>query len=81
MSAKLKQFDKPWDQGFANGTFATVACPAWMLGYIKEKSGDPRQGQVGRGARPRPRPTGAAPSSAVPEAGKHKKEATSWPRG
>lgn len=45
MSAKLKQFDKPWDQAFANGKFATVSCPPWMLGYIQEKAGDSGKGK------------------------------------
>lgn len=39
LSAKLQQFTPAWDQGFANGTFATVSCPAWMLGYIQDKAG------------------------------------------
>ncbi|MDJ1133317.1 extracellular solute-binding protein [Streptomyces iconiensis] len=38
-TARLKQFDTQWDQAYSNGAFATVVCPPWMLGYIKEKSG------------------------------------------
>ncbi len=45
MSAKLKQFDKPWEQAFANSKFATVSCPPWMLGYIQEKAGDSGKGK------------------------------------
>ncbi|GHH83067.1 sugar-binding protein [Streptomyces sulfonofaciens] len=74
MSAKLKQFDKPWDQAFANGRFATVSCPPWMLGYIEQKAG-----AAGRGKWD----VAAAPSSAawggsfvgVPSQGRHKDEA------
>ena len=38
---KLKQdqglvaFHADWNAGFKNGTFATVTCPAWMMGYIQ----------------------------------------------
>lgn len=74
MSAKLKQFDKPWDQGFANGTFATVACPAWMIGYIEQKSGDSGKGNWDVAEAP----TGANWGGSflgVPSAGKHRKEA------
>jgi cellobiose transport system substrate-binding protein len=35
LTARLKQFDPPWNQAFANGSFASVACPSWMIGYIK----------------------------------------------
>lgn len=29
------------------GDFATIACPAWMLGYIKQKAGDKNLGNWG----------------------------------
>ncbi|MFD0063012.1 MULTISPECIES: ABC transporter substrate-binding protein [unclassified Streptomyces] len=74
MSAKLKQFDKPWDQGFANGTFATVACPAWMLGYIQEKSGDAGKGKWDVAAAPTAANWGGS-FIGVPTASKHQKEA------
>ncbi|MER6451537.1 ABC transporter substrate-binding protein [Streptomyces sp900105245] len=74
MSAKLKQFDKPWDQGFANGTFATVACPAWMMGYIEQKSGDSGKGNWDVAAAPTAANWGGS-FLGVPTAGKHQKEA------
>ncbi|MER6528493.1 ABC transporter substrate-binding protein [Streptomyces sp. NPDC001508] len=74
MSAKLKQFDKPWDQGFANATFATVACPAWMMGYIQEKSGDSGKGNWDVAAAPTAANWGGS-FIGVPTAGKHQKEA------
>jgi cellobiose transport system substrate-binding protein len=40
LTAKLQQFTPEWNQAFANGGFATVACPAWMIGYIKGQAGD-----------------------------------------
>lgn len=45
LTARLAQFTDPeWDQGFGAGSFATVACPAWMVGYIKGKAGDAGEG-------------------------------------
>lgn len=74
MSAKLKQFDPTWDQGFANGTFATVACPAWMLGYIEQKSGDSGKGKWDVAAAPTASNWGGS-FLGVPVASKHQKEA------
>lgn len=74
MSAKLKQFDKPWDQGYANGTFATVACPAWMIGYILEKSGDAGKGKWDVAAAPTAANWGGS-FLGVPTSSKHQKEA------
>lgn len=44
LTAKLKQFDPSWNQAFASGGFASVACPSWMTGYIKgqDKNGSGR---------------------------------------
>ncbi|MER6437407.1 ABC transporter substrate-binding protein [Streptomyces sp. NPDC001185] len=74
MSAKLKQFDPTWDQGFAKGSFATVACPAWMMGYIQEKSGDAGKGKWDVAAAPTAANWGGS-FIGVPTAGKHQKEA------
>ncbi|MGW7819149.1 ABC transporter substrate-binding protein [Streptomyces puniciscabiei] len=74
MSAKLKQFDPTWDQGYANGTFATVACPAWMIGYIEQKSGDAGKGKWDVAAAPTAANWGGS-FLGVPVAGKHQKEA------
>ena len=40
LSAGLMQFGDAWNSAFANGAFATIACPAWMLGYITSQAGD-----------------------------------------
>jgi cellobiose transport system substrate-binding protein len=45
LTAKLTQFDETWNQGFAQGSFATIACPAWMIGYIKGQAGDGSAGK------------------------------------
>jgi len=31
----LAAFTNDWNTGFKKGTFATVTCPAWMMGYIQ----------------------------------------------
>ncbi|MGW1023976.1 ABC transporter substrate-binding protein [Streptomyces sp. NPDC002577] len=74
MSSKLKQFDKPWDQALANGTFATLACPAWMLGNIEQKSGDSGKGKWDVAAAPTASNWGGS-FIGVPTASKHQKEA------
>ncbi|HZT85973.1 MAG TPA: extracellular solute-binding protein [Gaiellaceae bacterium] len=33
--AGLVAFSNDWNTGFKKGTFATVTCPAWMMGYIQ----------------------------------------------
>lgn len=35
LSAGLNAFTPQWTAGFQKGSFATVTCPAWMLGYIE----------------------------------------------
>ncbi|MGW3203247.1 ABC transporter substrate-binding protein [Streptomyces sp. NPDC001135] len=74
MSAKLKQFDPTWDQGFANGSFASVACPAWMIGYIEQKSGDSGKGKWDVAAAPAASNWGGS-FLGVPTATRHQKEA------
>ena len=74
MSAKLKQFDPTWDQGFANASFATVACPAWMMGYIQEKAGDSGKGNWDVAAAPTAANWGGS-FLGVPTASKHQADA------
>ncbi|WP_069811232.1 ABC transporter substrate-binding protein [Streptomyces sp. TP-A0874] len=74
MTAKLKQFDKSWDQAYANGRFASVVCPPWMLGYIKEKAGEKAADKWDVAQAPQPANWGGSFLS-VPEAAKNKKEA------
>jgi cellobiose transport system substrate-binding protein len=45
LTAKLKQFDDPWNKAFSSGAFATVGAPSWMIGYIKGQAGDKGKGQ------------------------------------
>ncbi|MCY0948964.1 ABC transporter substrate-binding protein [Streptomyces sp. H27-S2] len=74
LSAKLQQFTPSWDQGFSNGNFATVSCPAWMLGYIQDKAGP--AGKDKWDVAPAPKPSNWGGSFlVVPKAGKHAEEA------
>lgn len=45
LTARLKAFSDEWNAGFKNGAFATIACPAWMTGYIKDQSGEANAGK------------------------------------
>jgi cellobiose transport system substrate-binding protein len=36
----LAAFSNDWNTGFKKGTFATVTCPAWMMGYIQGQAPD-----------------------------------------
>lgn len=74
LTGKLQQFTPAWDQGFANGAFATVSCPAWMLGYIQDKGGAAGKDKWDVAAAPRPSNWGGS-FLAVPDAGKNKEEA------
>jgi len=38
ISANLAAWSTEWDAGFKTGSFATIACPAWMMGYIQGKA-------------------------------------------
>ncbi|GIE58195.1 ABC transporter substrate-binding protein [Actinoplanes octamycinicus] len=38
LSAKLIESSPEWNNGFAKGQFATIACPAWMMAKIKDQS-------------------------------------------
>jgi cellobiose transport system substrate-binding protein len=39
-SAGYAAFSDEWNTGFKKGTFATVTCPAWMMGYIQGQAPD-----------------------------------------
>ncbi|HWS31963.1 MAG TPA: extracellular solute-binding protein [Actinoplanes sp.] len=38
LSARLLESSPEWNNGFAKGQFATIACPAWMMAKIKDQS-------------------------------------------
>ncbi|RDG39289.1 carbohydrate ABC transporter substrate-binding protein, partial [Streptomyces corynorhini] len=74
LTAKLQQFTPSWDQGFSNSAFATISCPAWMLGYIQDKAGEGGKDRWDVAAAPRPGNWGGS-FLAVPEAGGNKEAA------
>ncbi|MFJ7156644.1 extracellular solute-binding protein [Streptomyces sp. NPDC101118] len=74
LSARLQQFTPGWDQGFSNGSFATVSCPAWMLGYIQDKAGDAGKDKWDVAQAPQPSNWGGS-FLVVPKAGRHSAEA------
>lgn len=45
LSAGLNSFSDEWNAGFQSGSFATIACPAWMTGVIAGAAGDGAAGQ------------------------------------
>ncbi|MEV7790846.1 extracellular solute-binding protein [Streptomyces sp. NPDC087512] len=68
------QFQPAWDQTIANSKFATVACPPWMLGYLKGKSQPDAAGKWDVAAAPKSGNWGGT-FLGVPKGGKHVKEA------
>lgn len=76
LTAKLRQFDEKgtWNAAFKNSKFATVACPSWMTGIIKEQAGAENQGKWDIAAPPVAGNWGGS-FLAVPKSGKHAKEA------
>lgn len=74
LTARLQQFTPAWDQAYANGTFATVSCPAWMLGYIEDKAGPAGEDLWDVAAAPRPANWGGS-FLVVPKSGRHPTEA------
>lgn len=40
LSANISQFSPEWNAGMANGDFAVLGCPAWMMNYIQGQAPD-----------------------------------------
>lgn len=75
LTAKLVAFSDEWNAGFKNGSFATVACPAWMTGYIKGQAGDSFSGKWDIATVPGGGGNWGGSWLAVPKNSKHTKEA------
>ncbi|MFD5147605.1 extracellular solute-binding protein [Streptomyces sp. NPDC058401] len=75
LSAKLDQWSPPWNQAFSSGSFATMPCPAWMLGYIKGQAGESGKGKWDVAKLPGGAGNWGGSYLAVPRAAQHKKEA------
>jgi cellobiose transport system substrate-binding protein len=68
------QFQPAWDQTIANSKFAAMACPPWMLGYIKGKSKPDAKGKWNVAVAPKSGNWGGS-FLAVPKNGKNVEEA------
>ncbi|MEU3276177.1 ABC transporter substrate-binding protein [Streptomyces antibioticus] len=68
------QFQPAWDTTIANSKFAAMACPPWMLGYIKGKSKPESAGKWDVAVAPKSANWGGS-FLAVPSSGKNVKEA------
>lgn len=75
LSAELDQWSPQWNQAFAAGSFATLPCPAWMLGYIKGQAGDAGKGKWDVAALPGGAGNWGGSYLSVPKAAKNKDEA------
>ncbi|MBT2901606.1 ABC transporter substrate-binding protein [Streptomyces sp. McG3] len=75
LSAKLDQWSPQWNQAFAAGSFATIPCPAWMLGYVKGQAGDAGKGKWDIAKLPGGAGNWGGSYLSIPRAAKHKKEA------
>lgn len=74
LTAKLRQFDTAWDQGFSNSRFASVVCPAWMTAHIADKAGAASKSKWDVAAPPAGANWGGS-FLGVPSTSKHVKEA------
>ena len=74
LSAKLSQFSTAWNVAFTTGTFATIACPSWMVGYIKSEAGA-MSGQWNIADIPGGGGDWGGSYLSIPKASKHQKEA------
>ena len=75
LSAKLKSFSPEWNAGFKSGSFATLACPAWMTGYIKDQAGAENSGKWDITTVPGGGGNWGGSWLGVPKQSKHQKEA------
>ncbi len=75
LSAGLTSFSDDWTKGFQSASFATIACPAWMLGTIKGDAGDSAAGKWDVAAVPGGGGNWGGSFLTVPSAGKHLQEA------
>lgn len=75
LSARLAEWTPAWNQAFSSGSFATIACPAWMLGYIKGQAGDSGKGRWDVATLPGGAGNWGGSYLAIPKGTAHAKEA------
>ena len=75
LTSGLTQFGQQWNSAFANGAFATISCPAWMLGYISTQAGETAKGLWDVAPLPGAASNWGGSWLGVPKAAKHQAEA------
>jgi cellobiose transport system substrate-binding protein len=75
LSANLKSFTNEWNAAFKNGAFATIACPAWMTGYIEGQAGETGKAKWDITTVPGGAGNWGGSWLAVPKQSRHQKEA------
>lgn len=73
-SSGLAGFSAEWNTGFQRGQFATVTCPAWMLGYIRTNAPETK-GKWNIATVPGGSGNWGGSFASVPTQGKHVKQA------
>jgi cellobiose transport system substrate-binding protein len=74
-TAAATTFTQAWNVAIKQGSFATVACPAWMLSQIKEAGGDGNRGKWDVTTVPGASGNQGGSFLTVPKQGTHQKEA------
>lgn len=74
-TAAATTFTQAWNVAIKQGSFATVACPAWMLSQIKEAGGDANRGKWDVTTVPGKSGNQGGSFLTVPKQGGHQKEA------
>ncbi|WP_206789978.1 ABC transporter substrate-binding protein [Amycolatopsis sp. MtRt-6] len=74
-TAAATTFTQAWNVAIKQGSFATVACPAWMLSQIKEAGGDANRGKWDVTTVPGKSGNQGGSFLTVPKQGEHQKQA------
>ncbi|GLZ29294.1 sugar ABC transporter substrate-binding protein [Lentzea sp. NBRC 105346] len=74
-TANVTTFTQPWNVALAQGSFATMTCPAWMLALIKQASGPANSGKWDVTTVPGGGGNWGGSYLAVPAQGAHQREA------
>jgi cellobiose transport system substrate-binding protein len=75
LTAKIQFLTDPWSQALKKDAFASVTCPAWMLGLIKENAGADKAGKWDITTLPGGGGSWGGSFLAVPTQSKHPQEA------
>ncbi|WP_432987230.1 ABC transporter substrate-binding protein [Dactylosporangium sp. CA-233914] len=75
LTAKLARWQADWDAAFKNAAFATVPCPPWYTGVIKERAGDAGKNKWDIASIPGKGGNWGGSYLAIPEQSKNKKAA------